>query len=457
MTRLATHLLLALFLVLCGHTSTAEAIIIHVELTPELDEVDVPVIYGRATSLYFPGPVRDWQNGNKRDYKVDLAVDRTDTLNINLKTKHPIPSNLNIELWDGRRVTVRFYLVSKVIKSASRVEFCEPGTMPCMARAITRQDQGIGAWVAEAHQVDQPTELTWSHLGYGLILTTGYSMHSGSSVMLSVRLVGNGDTPYPVADLQLRDHLERRIDASIVFGDVPGEEGVELKRGQELGLVFHVADRHQIEMGWTVLAIPTGRVVPAKFGWRPTKRQKGPLEGRMVLVMRAYGGAGNLDDGVGNGKNLWTQLQGFGGRVTYGVARHISIAATLDVTRSNAATFAGASWEQDQGDLLISETAGRVSAGAMFHTAGKRWLPYANVALGVRLSRRDLSMGSRDGSEFRSSALLGLGGGLNVLLGKRWLAGLSMDYAAPLGGNDTAQTFELGVHLGAIWDLVRNR
>ncbi len=105
----------------------------------------------------------------------------------------------------------------------------------------------------------------------------------------------------------------------------------------------------------------------------------------------------------------------------------------------------------------MTETSGRVLAGGLVHTAGRRWVPYGRLAVGVRLSSRALSMGAQDDSEFRAGALFGFGGGLKVLLGKRFIVSLSVAYTGSLTQGDRSNTLEAGLSLATSWRLSDTR
>lgn len=62
-------------------------------------------------------------------------------------------------------------------------------------------------------------------------------------------------------------------------------------------------------------------------------------------------------------------------------------------------------------------------------------------------------MASRSETEVRAGLILGVGGGVNVLLTERILAGTSVTFIAPFGGNDSSLTAEVGIHIGASWEI----
>lgn len=435
---------LVVFCVLLGSASMADGIIIRAELTPELDEVDAPVCPGTQTWITVPTPITSFGGGNQRDYRIvqtspsRLDVDVADGA---------LPSNVNIEMLGGRQVSVRFYMTTSNTKAASRVEFYEPGTMPTGANGGT--DPRIGEVIVHAHHIDGPIEIPWQAGGHHLLLRTGFAVHADTSV-LPVEL--HSQYGYPLTRLELRDHLDRPIDAEIIYGVDPSQEPVEIRPGQTASTVFHIKDPHQIADGWTLIATATTAIPPARFSWEP-RQDKGPLEKRVAIAIHLSGGTSKLDTGVGDDENAWTLLQGFGARVTYGMSRNLSIDAAVDYTRTDEARFPNTMWDQNQGELQVRETAGRVLAGGLLHTAGRRWLPFARVAVGVRVSKHQLAMGSRAESEIRAGALFGFGGGLNVMLGRRAMAGLAGLYIAPMGGDDSTQSFEANVSLAALWDL----
>lgn len=181
-------------------------------------------------------------------------------------------------------------------------------------------------------------------------------------------------------------------------------------------------------------------------------KNRGPLEQRFALSMRVSGGAANLDDGIGTEQTQWAMASAFGLQALYGVSAHLSVEATLDFVRTDAVAFTDVVWDQMTGQLDVRETSGRLLAGGLVHT-GERWIPYARAAVGARFSRRTTSMASRSESEVRAGVLFAFGGGLNLVLSKRIVAGTSLTLAAPIGGSDSSLTAEAGFHLGATWDL----
>lgn len=436
------------------HTSSVEAIVINERLTPQSDELRIPVNPFVITSIYLPKPIRNWQLGNSIDYQVELAKNSTTILNVQVLNGAP-PTNVNIELCDGQRLSVYFDLIPLSWAAASRVEFRNfegDGPLTVLNSNCEISADPTSELVVDTVHVDAPVSMFWNRLGYGLRLETGFAIHTSETAMLAVTLEGLGDNPYPLHQLELRNHNGQVVDAEIVHG--ANMVTVALQRGQRVTAVFRIPNRHLITQGWNVIAIPKPAVVSApraRFSYRPSD-DRGPLEGRLSVSARAYGGFGNLGDGLGNGMAGWTSLQGVGLCVAYGIRKHVSLDACLQGTRTDDKHFADAVWDQDRGELQISETSGQLLAGALIHTAGKRWIPFGKLGLGVRFSNRERSMGSRAESEIRSGVIVGVGGGLRVRFGKRWLATATVNYADGL--RTAAETIEAGVHLGATWDLM---
>ena len=446
------RLVLPAMVVFFGGIMTAEGMIIREELTPDLGEVQTPVVAGQLTDVSFPpgSAIADYGMGSS----IGVRLEYVSPTKLRVFTdKDSIRTNLNITLVDGRQITLRFAARHGWTIGASRVEFYEPGTMP-RSLAVAEADLQIGKWLSGARRVDTPRDMFWRRYGQDLVLTTGYIVHTEDAVLLPVSLRTKGE-PLAVEELRLEDDRGREIDAQLMYAEHDLlARNAEVNQDKPLVAAFIINKPHQIINGWSVVAKPVGRAAEARFNWRD-RRQRGPLQNTLAVAVYALGGMGNLDDGVGNNETAWAPVQGGGAQLTYGISRHISIQGAFDLTKSNGTMFEDAVWDQDQGQLQVDETAGRVFASGMVHTAGKRWVPYARLSLGVRLTKRELHLGTRSESVFRSGLLAGFGGGVNILLGKRMMAGFAMGYSAPLGGSDTAEGFEIGFALAGLWPMGR--
>lgn len=80
-------------------------------------------------------------------------------------------------------------------------------------------------------------------------------------------------------------------------------------------------------------------------------------------------------------------------------------------------------------------------------------MPYARLALGARFSKHERVMGTRRESEYRTGLVVGFGGGLNVMLGRKAMAGLSFAYISSVSGKDTADGLELGLSIAGLWSV----
>ena len=436
-------------LALCW-TASAEAIIIRVELKPDLGEVDTPVYPDSRTRLVAPigTVIKDFDWGDEEGYEVTVMSPRA--ISIRVLDDAP-PTNLTVTLRDNRMVTLRMFQGANIHTAASRVECYDPGTMPTTLAAAAA-DLELGRWVATAKRVEEPVEIPWRADEHELKLKTGFTVYTEDAVLLSATL-SSEDTRYPIREIQLRDHLGVEIDATLVYAEhelLVGKAVVDPRHA--LVVAFRVADPHQIAKGWTFLAVPAIRMPQAEFKYS-ARRRRSPLQRRVAVAVNAFGGASNLDDGAGNDETAWTSLQGVGACATHGVSRHLSMEGCLDFTRTSDVVFNDAMWEQDQGELTVDETAGRLMAAGLLHTNGQRWIPFARLALGARFSKHEIAMGSRRQSEYRSGLMAGFGGGVNVMLGKRAMARLSFGYTSSFGGSDTAEGVEIGLSLAALWDV----
>ncbi len=249
-----------------------------------------------------------------------------------------------------------------------------------------------------------------------------------------------------VHDLQMRS---RAIKLSLPGIENIGE--IEFARGETLTGAIMVPNATGLRRGWTLYLKTPVDVTPAAFKW-DEEEDRGPLEQRLMVSMRVSSGFANVDDGIGIDKAAWTASNAFGLQVLYGISKHVTIVGTLDIGRTSAVSFSDAIWDMTPGQLDVQETSGRLLAGGLFHT-GQRWIPYGRVAVGARFSERMTSMALRSESEVRASAIFGFGGGLDILLTKRIVAGASLTFVAPFGGSDSSLTAEVGLHVGATWDL----
>lgn len=440
--------------VVLGWALPGEAIVIRVELRPDLDEIDAPVFPEHTIKIATPlGTVMTSIDlGNTEQYTPTVVNARELSIKV---LDNPRPTNLHITLRDGRIITIRLYLADRLGKEASRVECFEPGTMPTSLDAVSA-DLHINRWMSQAIRVDEPVEIGWHRDDLELNVKTGFTVYTEDAVLLPVTL-SSDSTRYPIKELQLVDHNHIVVDADLVYAeyDLLAKKAV-VHPDHSITAVFRIAQPHQIASGWTLVAVPlpSARISPARFKFAE-RRKKGALQRQMAIALHAIGGAGNIDDGAGNNESAWTPVQGVGGCVTYGATRHFSMQGCFDVTRLSEIMFRDVAWDEDQGDLAVGETSGRILAGGLVHTAGQHLIPYARIALGARFSKHALTMGSRRESEYRSGALFGFGGGLNIMLGKRAMLGFSASYIGSVSGSDTAEGMEIGLSLAALWSIPR--
>ena len=448
------RLLLYCVVAFLGFMAEAQAIVIRVELTPTLEEVDASFWPTKVVTVSSPigTAIVHVGLGNGRDYRPKQVGPRLVDFHA---LAGPEPTNTNITLRDGRQVTINFKPTTNENMHTSRVEFYEPGTMPDLSD-IVAEDFSVGRWITATNRVDVPRELFWQGGEYSLRLRTGHTIHTDDVVLLPVALSTDG-AEYPIGELKLLDRLGRPVDTTLIYADheLLAKRAV-VRRGHRVVAAFRINQPHEILKGWTLVAMPATRIARAQFDWTESP-PRGPLEGNLAIAVQALGGLGNIDDGAGNDETSWALLQGFGAQATYGVSKHVSLQAALDFMRTTSVTFHDAAWDGNLGELHVETASGRLLGGVLLHTAGRRWVPFARLAMGVRFSQHERSMGSRTESEVRSGALIGFGGGLNVMLGRHAIAVLSVAYTAPIGGNDTTQVVETALSLAATWSLNRAR
>lgn len=465
MTRIGSAVFIAAVVLLQGAPSLQAATatrIKYVAVDPKPGTIRVAVSDHVTTAIQPLDAIRDWILGDGQHYTVTRSPNDPRVISVQPVVANPQFTTLRI-LSGGDWYTLELHIakgekpVSDVIFVPTEADIPDPDNAIIVDYpSIHSPVQAHLALVADETEATAPASVSWSEGPHKIQLSISsmrWSHDKHENLTFRFELHNFGSYPYPISALAMHDIVGREYETAIhplklAAGDYLLEPGASLVGA------LRVSKATALRSGWEMHLSATPGVPAARMRWEGGARwpKRGPIEDRLVVSVHAAGGAINLDDGVGLDLKAWTTSQVLGVRVLYGAMKHVSIEGTLAVARTSSAMFENASWGSDQGTLEVDETSGRVSIGGLLHTAGKRWIPYARVALGARVSRHSTTMGARSEAETRLATILGFGGGLNVRIGGRMMAGASVAVINGLG-DGAAQTFEAGVHLGASWDF----
>lgn len=398
------------------------------------------------TTLHFPSPPIQADLGDSENYTARRSLDGLRmTIDVNPMS---MPTNLNLT-FPGLRATVILQVVDSDDQAKPMYRFRDPRTSGKKSgTAQNSSQQSQGRWASQVIRIQTPAPRVWRGPGHTLELRPGVIQHTKDATLMPC-VVGNiGDYPYPVTKLEVLDHLDRVVPSEVVqhswMGAVADEQ--EIAPGETASFVFRIPQPSRIKKGWAVRVASTPAIESAEFEWTVNRGppEPGILQDRVSIAFRMLGGTMKLDDGTGLGPALraWTQLLGAGVLVSYGTGRHTNLEVSADFVRTGDARI---------GDSMIHATGGRLHFGGRLHT-GKQLVPYARAGIGIMLAQHTVeSMETEQtDTDFRASGLLFLGGGVNWLLGKRTVVGLSMLGNLPLGGDEAGPVLEVGLHVGVL-------
>lgn len=461
MRRIVSTAFATLLLVLTATSSEAarQTRVKYVVPIPYMKAIEVDCDVKVVTAIRALESIEDWSLGSGQDYSVVRS--RADRRTIRLQPKVAKPALTTFQFLAGgqwftlelRRATPPTKPITDVIFVPTKHDIPTEEPIAALLPSNRTPVQDYLAVVASEKFVSHSASLQWQDQGQHIEVAINSMRVSGEDLIFRFEMHNHGDYPYPIAGVAMTD-LPGREHETVAFPRELDDGQYQLEPGSPLIGAIRVSQVRALQSGW-VMHLRTPPIVPsASFVWRNADRPRtrGPIEDRLIVLANAAGGATKLDDGIGLNREVWTSSQLLGATVLYGARKYASIEGRLDFLKTRSAAFNDAIWGAEQGTLQASETAGRVQVGGLLHTAGKRLIPYARAALGVQLSRRSTWMDARTESDTRSALIFGLGGGLNVRIGKRMVAGLSVGYMDALS-DEIGQTFEAGVHLGASMDL----
>lgn len=428
---------------------------------PYMGTIEVDSAKTVVTAIRALESIEDWSLGSGADYRVKRSHADRRVIRIQPKVAKPATTTFQF-LAGGQWFTIELRRAHYGNKPISDLIFVpteedipteDPPTASLPSTRTPVQD--YLSFVANEAIVTRPVQLSWRERGHSIQVAVGAMRWSEDYLIFRFQMHNQGSYPYPIASLTMTD-LHDAEHETILFPRTLDAGEYHLESGGNLVGALRISKAAALRAGWKMHLQSSPAVPAASVIWRASDEfssRRGPIEDRLVVSVHAAGGAANLDDGIGLARKAWTSSQVVGARVLYGVMKHVSVEGALDFSRTSSAVFNDVTWGTEQGNLEAYETSGRLQIGGLLHTAGKRWIPYARLGLGVQLSRHSAGMGTRVESETRSALIFGLGGGVNVRMGKRLVAGASFVYANSIGSGPPVQAFEGGVHLGASWDL----
>lgn len=421
--------------------------------------VEVDLSTSVSTAIQLLAPHHDWRLGNGRDYRVEGSPHDPKALFVQPKVASPTFTVLRI-LSGTRWFTLELRMADEVSPISDLIFVPTEDDIPDYADSdgtvIVSSPLGYLATVADETEATPPVQMRWSDHGHHLTASLGTMRWTSEHVTFRFELKNHGDYPYPISKLTITDS-QGNVHKAVMFPRALISGDYLLAPGQTLVGAVRVSEAAALRSGLQMNLASSPAVPAALFQWEGSRRwpKRGPLQKWLAVSVQAAGGAAKLDDGIGLARGAWTTSQCLGARVLYGPKKHISIEGNLDACRASAVTFEDANWDTDTGDLETDATAGRIMVGGLLHTAGERWVPYLRAALGVQVSRHSMAMGTRSETDTRLATVLGFGGGINLRIGKRLMAGASIAVTNGLAGDEVARTFEAGINIGASWDFAR--
>lgn len=422
---------------------------VHATKIPLCDGMDktVNVWTGYATTFHFPTPLAHATLGNHDHYRLTIATNKKV---FTLKSiPWASPTNVNV-ITDMARAAIRVEVVGSRHDASPMYEFIEPPPGACQqassgeaqsADHLPTSELTEGQWVSRVTKVRPIQPLTWTGNGHRLRLTSKVMQSAPDATMLPLTVVNDGDYPYPVKAIELRDHLGDPVKAVIVHskGVGPGKHTIPI--AGEISFTWRVTPPEQVARGFSIVLLTETGLANATFSWKESDndipQKNGPLEGLVLVSAELIGGFTQLDTGI-DGRTLWAGFQGAGGRFGFGFNRYGSLIGGIDVFRTTEATA---------DDITSSASGGRIHLGAQVQT-GRRLMPYAQLGLGFAFASHRYAGAGAPESQFRVAGVLMWGGGVHMRISKRIVAGLSAAGSTPLGGDDTGFAVEVGLRVG---------
>ena len=450
MIRLTT---IALFLTVWSSSALAKIIVIEIGKDVEREVLMWP---GHTTTISLPEPATHTALGNKIDYWDTKSDSRHYALDI--KSTDPPPTNFNLETWSGNAV-LRIHAAKSMDDAVLHIRFVYPPRSDDSGPPVLTPDQArsmkhraVADYTLQTTDVLTRYETAWHKGAHALELRVGHISQGAEICVFPFTVLNTGDYPYPILGFELQDHKGEEISASVHSAkDTPLGENLELPVGATFRGVFVLEKPVPLDKGWT-LQLVTPEAIPAASFRSQTRRKlvPGMLELRTLVEVHGLGGAGKLSDNMGLGQSAWGAVTGAGVRVAYGPSKHTAIVGGIDFMQTAAASI-----DMPAGPIETSAVGGRLHFAGRLHT-GEEIVPYAQAGLGLMMANHTFDAAGGGDDEFRVAMYGSIGGGVEAWFGERWVVGLGINGAVPIGGDDTGLVIEGGLRVGVAFGELRN-
>ena len=178
--------------------------------------------------------------------------------------------------------------------------------------------------------------------------------------------------------------------------------------------------------------------------------------GKITVSLRATAGAAWLGDGLGADRQDAAFLSGAGVQVTYGLTKLLNLEAEIAGARSRNARFDSMTFEDMDGELLRRVDVARIQFGGLLRL-GRTYMPHVRIGLGLQMASYDtefiIGNTSRPGpdSSLEFTTYLNLGGGLDIRIRDRWMAGIALSVVEPREADLLNRTIQASFHLSYHW------
>lgn len=443
-------------------TTTAHAGIDRKETHDLVDgmHLDIKVYPTVDIAMKFPTRVLSAIPANSSKYTVDLD----DKKLILIVDPGAVITSLHITLESGEDVAILVEPVPSpkqvILSHVFRYPAAKLQRVPvCAVESPEQASADPLDAMNERFEFDAATRAEFVRGDTHLVVETTPQIYEGTDLKLRFKIHNLGARAYPVSAVQVLDADSVAYDEVEVamVGALPSKLGPQ--RIAEGALVIHNAD--VLGMGWQIrllsgvegVSAATFQPASLQATWptEPLTQERGALQGRVAVTMRAIGGATNLDDGsgvgIGAGRTAWALVRGVGGYASFGRFRYASLGVGADVLTTRTITI-----DSEQAAVDASAWGGRIHVGGRLHT-GRRVMSYVRLGLGVAFAKHGFEADENADSEFRLAGLLMFGGGVDWLVSRRFLLGASFSANGPIFGQDTGLAFESVVYAGFVYDI----
>ena len=182
---------------------------------------------------------------------------------------------------------------------------------------------------------------------------------------------------------------------------------------------------------------------------RPAKPEEPERE--KALGIHGAGGVIWLRDEFEGRRSKPTDTAGAGLWLLYAWSEHVHVQLDAMGLSTGEVRFADTTVNGVQGELTRSAKVARVQGSGVLRLGTRGIMPFLRLGVGVQILSysETFSAGEPPESSLEAGVLFGGGGGAQLRLGSRVIAGVELGFAAELGGG--APHLQGGIHLGYTW------